>query len=474
MKFYQSLRFKITLAFIALMIAGNSISLFLANRSVTERYAFYVNESDWQRASMAAQFIARSWEKWQEDSSDFHSYGERNTNPMGGRGMGRNMMMDRSEPVPYVVTDLKGNVLFFSGPENQVSSPLSHCDQGVPVVVDGEQKAYVLAGSMINQQMSGFDSSMLKGINRVLILTNIISTLAILALGILLLGRMLAPLKKIDRAAAELGRGNYTVRTDVAGANEIGSLGIRFDEMARSLEASEEWKRRIIADTAHELRTPVSLVLSRLEMLKEGIYPFEESQLDILHREVKNFSRLIRDMQKLAGMEGGTASLEKSKGPVGAFCLNQIKSFLPESRKKDQTLLWNGAEVEEKSDPDEMQLPGPPLDADWNRLEQVLKNLLSNALRHTPEYGRIEVTAEYTGTQWQIAVSDSGPGIPEEERTRIFDRFYRLDKSRNRAEGGHGLGLAISKAIVDAHGGLLSAEQSRWGGAEFRIALPCR
>ena len=420
MKIYQSLRFKITLVFIALMIAGNSAALLLANRSVTERYARYVNQADWQRATMAAEFIGRSWDRWQEDTSSL-SGNSRNVNPMGRGMMGRSMMGDRAEPVPYAVTDREGNVLFFTGPGDLAGSRLDHFEEGVPVFVDGKEKGFVLAGSMIDQKMSRFDSTMLQGINRVLILTNIISTLTILALGILLLGRMLAPLKKIDMAAAELARGNYAARTGVSGTNEIGSLGIRFDEMARSLEASEEWKRRIIADTAHELRTPVSLVLSRLEMMKDGIYPADDSQLSTLYREVENFSRLIREMQKLAGMEGGTVALEKSEGAVGAFCLSQINSFLPESRKKSQILLWNGREIGGIGDSVPEQTSLPLLSADWNRLEQVMKNLLSNALRHTPEMGRIEVTTDCAQGEWIIAVSDSGPGIPEQERSRIFD-----------------------------------------------------
>ena len=469
MKIYQSLRFKITLVFIALMIAGNSAAFFLANRNVTERYARYVNQADWQRATMAAEFIGRSWDKWREDTSSL-SGSRRNMNPMGRGMMGRPMMGDRAETVPYAVTDREGTVLFFTGPGNLTGSRLDHYEEGAPVFADGKEKGFVLAGSMIDRQMSRFDSTMLQGINRVLILTNIISTLTILALGILLLGRMLAPLKKIDRAAAELARGNYAARTGISGTNEIGSLGIRFDEMARSLEASEKWKRRIIADTAHELRTPVSLVLSRLEMMKDGIYPADDSQLNTLYGEVENFSRLIREMQKLAGMEGGTVSLEKTEGAVGPFCLSQVKSFLPEGRKKKQTLLWNGKVTDEGAEP--ALTSAPLLRADWNRLEQVMKNLLSNALRHTPDEGRVEVTTDYAQGQWVIAVSDSGPGIPEEERSRIFDRFYRLDKSRNREQGGHGLGLAISKAIVEAHGGHITAGKGALGGAEFRMTLP--
>jgi signal transduction histidine kinase len=470
MRFHHSLRFKITLAFVTLMIVGNSTSIYLANRNVSEKYASYINQSDRQKAYMAALFLADRWEEFQNDQNRLPRLQEQIQIPRSG--MGRNMTGEKGDPVPFIVTDEIGTILLSPGPPEKPGETLEHFSKGVPVYVNEKVKAYVLAGSMIDHELSRIDKTMLNNINRVLIVTNIISTLAILALGIVLLGRVLSPLEKIERAAADLGRGRYSVRTKVSGKDEIGRLGFHFDEMARSLEASEEWKRRIIADTAHELRTPVSLVLSRLEMIKDGIYPADESQLNTLYREVEHFSRLIREMQKLAGMEGGTRTLEKGAAALSPFCVGQIRSFLPESHKKEITLLWNGEIVTDTFLPTFPNGEEDRLEADWNKLEQVLKNLLSNALRHTPEKGTVELHIEKTSTDFRIRVADSGPGIPPGERARIFDRFYRLDGARNREHGGSGLGLAISKAIVEAHGGTISAGESSLGGAEFQVKLP--
>ncbi|MDC7220714.1 MAG: ATP-binding protein [Spirochaetales bacterium] len=468
MKFYQSLRFKITLLFISLMVLGNTAAIYLANRQVTENYSQYASQADKQRAAMAALFLADSWDKIENNKDRLTTLPFQGRDEAARPGAGR---FERSEPVPFVVIDRQGELIFNTSPGEPPSEKITHYRKGVPVLVDGEIKAYVLAGSMIDQKLSKFDSSMLQSINHSLILTNLVSTLSILVLGVILLGKMLAPLKKIDRAAADLGRGRYSVRTDVTGNDEIGRLGLHFDEMAQSLEESEQWKRRIIADTAHELRTPVALVLSRLEMIKDGIYPADDAQLTHLYGEVEKFSRLIGEMQRLASMEGGTVSLDKSKGPLNTFCLNQLNAFLPESRKRGINLLWKNQIVAE-----DFALPGTgqerEISADWNKLEQVMKNLLSNALRHTPEEGKLEVRTEFSEKEVVITVGDSGPGIPETDRTKIFDRFYRLDSARNRDHGGSGLGLAISKAIVEGHGGTISAGESSLGGAEFKVTLP--
>ncbi|MDC7223847.1 MAG: ATP-binding protein [Spirochaetales bacterium] len=472
MNFYHSLRFKITLAFVALMLLSNSTALVLANRSVTERYATYVNQVDLQRATMAALFLSDSWGRWESAAEKSRGPLVLNDNQDSRSGMGRNMQPKGHEPIPFIVTDEEGYLLFDTEKQRGEEERIDHFQKGVPIEIDGERKAYVLAGSMIDSELSHMDKTMLRSINRTLILTNICSTLVILILGITLLGKILTPLQRIERAAADLGRGLYSVRSEIAGKDEIGRLGVHFDEMARSLEASEEWKRRIIADTAHELRTPVSLVLSRLEMIKDGIYPADEKQLNHLYGEVEQFSRLIREMQRLAGMEGGTVSLEKDKGAVIPFCLSQIHSFLPESRKKGVSLTWNDKRVDESFSPSLPDGEESRIQADWNRLEQVMKNLLSNALRHTPPEGTIRVRTELGERDVLICVEDSGPGIPEGERLRIFDRFYRLDSARNREQGGSGLGLAISKAIVEAHGGRISAGESDLGGAAFRVILP--
>ena len=256
MRFYHSLRFKITILFVALMILGNCTALVLANKRVADSYSRYISQADRQRAAMAARFLEGNWDRWKEDLSRLTGpvIGDRSMMSRQG-GMGRNMMFDRNDPIILAVTDAQGKVLFYSGSRDNAPDRIDTFTEGAPIASEGITEAYVLAGSMISEEMNQNDLAMLKEINRVLILTYILSTLTILVLGVFLLGRMLSPLKKIDKAAADLGRGNYRIRTGVTGNDEIGLLGIRFDGMARSLEDSEEWKRRIIADTAHELRT---------------------------------------------------------------------------------------------------------------------------------------------------------------------------------------------------------------------------
>jgi signal transduction histidine kinase len=480
MTFHHSLRFRISLLFVLLMLAGNSLAIFVINRNVTARYASYVNQADKQRAIMTARILEDSWDEW---SSEIHEgdhrvpqgtplndeYDEEEKRPRMGMMMGR---MTSSEAVPMIIVDRAGKTLLSTIPVERSVKNLDF-KKGIPIYRNSRVVAYVLAGTMIDQKMNPADKRMLSNINFILFISSLLSTLIILISGILLLGRILSPLKKIDRAASLLARGDMTARSGLNGYDEISKLGERFDSMAIKLEESDEWKRRIIADTAHELRTPAALMQSRLEMLRDGIYQADKKQLESLYHEAENFSRLIGDMQKLSSMEGNRVSLEKEQADLNQLCLSRIDSFQPAAVDKRITLTWNrnemtGGVVGETK----------PLMAlfDWNRVDQILKNLLSNALQHTPPEGMIDISTKLTDTQVLLCVADSGPGIPPAERERIFDRFYRLDKSRNRKEGGYGLGLAISQAIAQAHGGRITVMDSPLGGthpgALFCLELP--
>lgn len=472
----RSLRFRVSLLFALLMLIGNGIAMVVINRSVGANYSRYVNSADRQRAALVARFIRDSWDEWssrpQEGDAPLPLAAIQNEtrssvarpqagqmNPMRGRPM---MSLDppwtKTESGRILITDGEGRILLSTGSQRENDKDLDYT-RGVPVTVDGRTVAYVLSGTMINREMDPADRFMLRLINRTLLLITLIATLVVLILGILLIGRLLAPLTTIEKAYDRMASGDMTARTHLATGDEIGRLGRGFDRMAEKLERSDKWKKQVIADTAHELRTPTALMLSRLEMLKEGIYRADQKQLASLYGEAENLSRLIGDMQKLYSMEAETVDLEINRADLIRLCRLRTEGFQPRAEEKGIHLVCR-AEGEIMAE------------FDWNRTDQVLKNLLSNALRHTPEGGRIEVDARSGKEGAVITVDDTGPGVPREERERIFDRFHRLDGGRNRSDGGYGLGLAISRAIIKAQGGEISAGESPEGGARFTVEIP--
>jgi signal transduction histidine kinase len=229
--------------------------------------------------------------------------------------------------------------------------------------------------------------------------------------------------------------------------------------MATSLKLSEEAKRRMIADISHELRTPLAAVRSALEGLRDGLIDPGPATFASLHDRVLLLTRLVGDLHQLALADAGQLSIERQPTQLSEVINGIVETV-------GFQIEDSGLTLEKAVDP-----TLPTLLVDANRIEQVILNLLANAIRHTPEGGRIEIRADRTGDEEvTLSVCDTGPGLAQEELDRIFERFYRADPAR---EGtGAGLGLSIAKALVEAHGGRIRAESGPQGGACFKVVLP--
>ncbi len=283
-----------------------------------------------------------------------------------------------------------------------------------------------------------------------------------LLLGFGLLRQLTGPLRNLDSSARQITQGNLKQRVPIRGRDELGRLGASFNEMAASLEQSEDVKRQMIADVAHELRTPLSVVRSGLEGLMDDVLEPTPENFAALHTKTLLVSRLVDDLQELALADAGKLSIRTE-----AIELKQLLDHI-------QTTIE--VQFEEQNIELLIDLPNtlPPLHADFQRLEQVFLNLLSNATRYTAKGGHIRIHAFQAEDPKfvQVSVCDTGTGFSQADLDHLFDRFYRADKSRSRQSGGSGLGLAIVKALIDAHGGKIWAENSREGGACFHFTLP--
>ncbi|MDB4895752.1 MAG: integral rane sensor signal transduction histidine kinase [Firmicutes bacterium] len=280
------------------------------------------------------------------------------------------------------------------------------------------------------------------------------------ATGIVLARRIARPLRRLEDAVERLDLKDLSLRVPVEGDDEVSALARAFNRMVERLEAEEQGRRNLFADVAHELRHPLAVLQGRLELIQDGVVPLGPEQVLHLSDMVLKLSALVGDLRDLSLAEVGVLSLVRAPLDLGGLVADVREHMEPVATARQIELV---AEVA----PDL-----PPIVADARRIEQVLVNLLSNALHHTPSGGQVAVRAWAEGEEVLLQVSDTGPGIPPEALPHIFDRFYRTDKSRSRTTGGSGLGLAIVRSLVAVHGGSVRVESSPGEGSRFTVSLP--
>jgi signal transduction histidine kinase len=269
------------------------------------------------------------------------------------------------------------------------------------------------------------------------------------------LRRLARPVGDVIDAVGRVADGDLSTRVTVRGSRAGRALARAFNAMASRLEAGEEVRRRLLADVSHELRTPLSVVQGNLEALVDGVHPADEAHLVAILEETKVLSRLVEDLRTLSLAESGALALHREAIDVGALVRETVASFASQAEPMGVSL---------EADASSHLLP---VDADPVRAREILSNLIANALRYTPRDGRITVVARPEDPGVAIEVRDTGAGIAPEQIDRIFDRFYKSAESR-----GAGLGLAIAKQLVEAHGGRISATSVVGEGTTIRFTLP--
>lgn len=284
-----------------------------------------------------------------------------------------------------------------------------------------------------------------------------------LLLALLLAYQFMRPVRALTLATSKIASGDLSQRVPVVGKDELAQLAATFNHMADSLQAAENSRRAMTADIAHELRTPLAVQRAHLEALLDGVYPMEPEYLVQVLEQNHLLTRLVEDLRTLALADAGQLELVRYPTNLTELAQRILERFSPQAQARQVQLIM-------QEPPRDKRLDNVPLDP--GRVEQILGNLLANALRYTPEGGQISLRLETQGSNALLHVHDSGPGIPPEALPRLFERFYRADKSRSRQEGGSGLGLPIARQLAKAHGGDLTARNHPRGGAEFTLSLP--
>jgi signal transduction histidine kinase len=280
----------------------------------------------------------------------------------------------------------------------------------------------------------------------------------ILFIGFVAFGRAIRrtarPIGEVMDAAARVAEGDYAARASVHGPSEVRDLALAFNRMAERLESNERRRRNLLADVAHELRTPLAVIRGRVEGMLDGVYEPDQEHLALIAEETGVMGRLLDDLQLLSKAEAGVLELHRERLEPGELVEAAEAAHRTESERLGVSLRT------------EVEPTLPAIDVDRVRIGQVLSNLVSNALRHTPRGGTITISAERDGEGVALVVTDTGEGIASEELPHVFDRFAKSPESR-----GVGLGLAIAKSLVEAHGGSISARSEPGQGASFRATL---
>ncbi len=297
-------------------------------------------------------------------------------------------------------------------------------------------------------------------IGRFFVWAGLLAVAIALLLTFFLSRRILAPVKALSDAAREFGKGNFSRRVELKTRGEVGELAQSFNSMAENLENTERLRRNMVADIAHELRTPLSNLGGYLEAINDGVIKPDEKAFRSLNEEAQTLSRLIDDLQELSMADAGELKLIKQPQDIARLIEETVTALQPKAAAKGLAMSTDL--------PDKL----PKLNVDSHRIRQALHNLLDNATAHTGKGGQIKIAARHHNDEVDISVADTGEGIPPEDLPMIFERFYRVDKSRTRSTGGSGLGLTITRRLVEAHGGGITAESRPGEGSTFTITLP--
>ncbi|MFT9487707.1 MAG: ATP-binding protein [Tepidibacillus sp.] len=457
------LQTKLIIAFSSIVIVMALLqSLYFQNRIGTV-FENYVSQNESTRIQVLKEMLLnyydyyQSWDQIQEQLVDnpFQYRARRGpmwANSQNSIGM-ENLEIIVANQQGIVVGDTQNKWLGKSAKEiSGIHEDLILNENKVGELIINRDKSNGLT-TLEQQFMNSMNTSILFG-------TSIAVVIAVL-LGLFFSKTMTKPLSLLMTGIHYLSKGDTSYRIQVKTEDEFHQLANAFNEMSAKLERNEEVRKNLVADVAHELRTPLSILRGKLESIQEDALEPSPEVIVQLNDEVFRLSRLVNDLQQLTLAEAGKLPLNKSETNLNELIQRVIDHFEWLAEEKQIDLVFKKG-------------LNPLIEIDADRITQVIINLLGNALRHTPEHGKVlvEIRPHSYNSNLVIKVMDSGPGIDEEFLPYIFERFYRTDASRSRDQGGTGLGLAIAKGFIEAHGGKISVESKKGKGTTFFIELP--
>jgi signal transduction histidine kinase len=440
---------KLVLGFLAVGLAGVGLVALVAVRGTANEFGrFVLDQRQGSFADTLRQYYQEhgGWAGVQEVLVVM---------PDGARGR----MFERSVG-PLTLTDAQG-VVIIAGPGLHPGAVLRQelLRAATPVEVNDRVVGFFVASPEAFAR-SQAEANFLRRTNRLLIIGASGAIGLSLLLGIVLSRSFTQPIGELTRASQAIAAGDLEQQVPVRSEDELGELAQAFNQMSAQLARARDLRRQMTADIAHELRTPLSVILGQIDALDDGVVPPSPAAFEILRDETARLGRLVEDLRTLSRADAGELALERRLAAPARLLEQAAAAHRPLAMERAISI--------------ELQAPAglPEVDVDPDRMAQVLGNLLSNALRHTPPGGEIKLAAGLTDGAIELRVQDSGPGVDPQDLPHLFDRFYRADRSRQRETGGSGLGLAIARTIVELHGGRIRAESAPGEGAAMIIHLP--
>ena len=455
---------RLMLAFLTIIAIGGVVATLLARRATAAEFTVYTTDAARQQAENLAPLLAsyyateNSWSGVADIFTTPRIMGSMRRSPMPMMGGDMWAMMG----LQVLVVDAEGQVLVDTADilVNQTITADIITENGAPIVVDGSQVGSVLIANGI--QSSEQNEQFLGKISRAILSSVGVASLLALLLGGLIVWRVVWPLRQLTTAAEEIADGRLEQQISIPTGDEIGDLGAAFNRMAAQLSRAEQTRRQMTADIAHELRTPLTVIQGNIEALQDGVFPLTPDALNPIMDKTMLLKRLVEDLRLLTLAETDQLVLDRKPVRLQDVVAGTAASFQAEADQR-------GIELTLDAPPDQ-----PSVFADAQRLQQVVSNLLANALRYTPENGRITLTSSTSPGTIIFSISDTGPGILPEAQPYLFDRFYRADtgRARDAQGGGSGLELAVAKSIVQVHGGSIGVESTPGKGSTFWVRLP--
>lgn len=338
----------------------------------------------------------------------------------------------------------------------------TYCSQTCPPACDMSTPTAGAAGGGNHDVAAGsLEQAYLDSLQSALWRAALVAGLIAVALAVLFSRVITGPVNALRLSAQRIREGDLTQRVPPGPNDEIGELSAAFNSMAQRLEENETGRKQFLADVVHELRTPLSIIQGNLEAWQDGVVAATPESIAPVHEEAVLLSRLITDLRDLTLAEAGKLTLSRESTDIAALVSSLVAAYRERADAHHITVTTAfGADL-------------PRVDADPLRLRQVLRNLLDNALRHTPAGGAISLTAQPTPAGFvTVEVADTGSGIAAHHLSHVFEHFYKVDPARERSRSGSGIGLAIVKQLVEAHGGTVSVQSQEGKGSVFTFSLP--